>query len=136
MRKNLLEFQLSSDGGLPISDLFRKYSIRRNLGKLSDNSPVNLQFITSCSLTPEKMIELFDQIVLTPNESLVIRAMQTIEPSLEKIASVNGRYQDMRDGFIVRFANSNQRVPIGSMGDRIWRILGLALGIVNAQNGI
>jgi AAA15 family ATPase/GTPase len=32
--------------------------------------------------------------------------------------------------------NYDQQVPIGSMGDGIWQILGLALSIVNAKDGI
>ncbi|MGB8698412.1 MAG: AAA family ATPase, partial [Thermosynechococcaceae cyanobacterium] len=41
-----------------------------------------------------------------------------------------------RGGFVVRLANDHQRVPIGSMGDGIWRMLGLTLAIVNTKGGI
>jgi AAA15 family ATPase/GTPase len=39
----------------------------------------------------------------------------------------------MRTGFVVLL--NNQRVPIGSMGDGIWRLLGLALATVSAKDG-
>ncbi|MHC5728249.1 MAG: AAA family ATPase, partial [Nostoc sp.] len=42
---------------------------------------------------------------------------------------------DSRGGFRVLISDSNQRVPIGSMGDGIWRILGLALATVCAKDG-
>jgi AAA15 family ATPase/GTPase len=127
-----LKLPLSSKDGLP-SDYARR--IRRDF----KNSEARTQFVTSSSLTPERMIELFDQVVLTPEEYLVTEALQTIEPSIERIASVGSgkyRYNNSRSGFFVRLGNGDQRIPIGSMGDGIWRILGLTLAIVNARNGV
>ncbi len=102
------------------------------------DEPAITQFVTSSSLTTEKMIELFEQVVLTPEEKLVEEALQTIEPKIERIAPVGYkrfRSSESRTGFLVRLSDSNQRVPIGSMGDGIWRILGLALAIVCAKDG-
>ena len=91
------------------------------------------------------MIELFNQVVLTPEETLLQEALQTIEPKIERIASVSppsispqrfrSSFLDSRSGFVVRLSDSSQRVPIGSMGDGIWRILGLALSSVCARSG-
>ena len=123
---------LSSANGLPSNYLDRLRKDSKNLG-------ARTQFVTSSSLTKENMIELFDQVVLTPEENLVTEALQTIEPSIERIASVGSeryRYAESRNGFVVRLANGDQRIPIGSMGDGIWRILGLTLAIVNARNGV
>ena len=41
-----------------------------------------------------------------------------------------------RGGFIVKLSDSDRPVPIGSMGDGIWRLLGLALATVSAQGGV
>jgi AAA15 family ATPase/GTPase len=70
---------------------------------------------------------------LTPNEELVIKALQNIEPMIQRIASVSFQ---LGNSFVFKLAGSDQRVPIGSMGDGILRILGLTLAIVNAKNGI
>ncbi len=97
------------------------------------------QLVTTSALTSEKMIELFDQIVLTPKEKLVEEALQIIEPQIKRIASVGlgrSRRSESREGFFVRFSDSNQRVPIGSMGDGIWRMLGLALATVTVADGV
>ncbi|MBC6434711.1 ATP-binding protein, partial [Nostoc sp. HG1] len=52
------------------------------------------------------------------------------------VSSRKSRYSlDSRGGFFVLLSDSNQRVPIGSMGDGIWRILGLALATVCAKDG-
>ncbi len=37
---------------------------------------------------------------------------------------------------LVRRKGGNDRIPIGSMGDGIWRMLGLALALVRTENGI
>lgn len=97
------------------------------------------QFVTSSSLTTEKMIELFDQVNLNEEEKLVIEALQTIEPTLERIGIIGSeKYRNLNShsGFIVRLSNNKQRIPIGSMGDGIWRMLGLTLAIVNAKDGV
>lgn len=130
--KENVKLPLSSKEGLPL-DYVRR--VRRD----SKNPAARTQFVTSSSLTSEKMIELFDQVVLTPEEALVTEALQTIERSIERIASVGSeksRYSGSRSGFVVRLANGDQRIPIGSMGDGIWRMLGLTLAIVNARNGV
>jgi hypothetical protein len=128
----IIEIPLSSKEGLPL-DYVRR--VRRDF----KNSGSRTQFVTSSSLTSEKMIELFDQVVLTPEENLVTEALQTIEPSIDRIASVGSekyRSTGSRSGFVVRLTDGDQRIPIGSMGDGIWRILGLTLAIVHARNGI
>ncbi|MEH2164237.1 MAG: AAA family ATPase [Nostoc sp.] len=123
---------LSANGGLPIEDYTRQ--LRRD----TKNSAPKIQFITSSSLGTEKMIELFDQIVLTPEEKLVEQALHRIDSKIQRIAPVSSRKSryslDSRGGFFV-LLSGNQRVPIGSMGDGIWRILGLALATVCAKDG-
>jgi hypothetical protein len=124
---------LSSNGGL--SDEYIRRLTRIGVPKKIETKT---QFVTSSALTSEKMIELFDQIVLTPEENLVQEALQAIEPKIERIASVSSeKYRrEAREGFVVRLSGDEQRVPIGSMGDGIWRILGLALATVGAGNGV
>lgn len=122
---------LSNNSGLAV-DYIRRFR------KDSNNPTARTQFVTSSSLTTEKMIELFDQVVLTSDETLVQEALQIIEPNIERIASIGTeryRSSDSRNGFVVRLSDSKQRVPIGSMGDGIWRILGLALATVCARDG-
>ncbi|MBS9392665.1 MAG: AAA family ATPase [Dolichospermum sp. LBC05a] len=101
-------------------------------------------FINSSSLNTAKMTELFEKVVLTPEEELATEALRIIDPKIERIATANvqkahqniGLHSpDSHTGFFVRLADRKQRVPIGSMGDGIWRILGLALAIVSAKDG-
>ncbi len=101
---------------------------------------VKTQYVTTSSLTNEDMMELFDQIVLMPEEDMIIESLQIIEPRVERIASVGSGKSllplDLPGGLIIRLASSNQRIPLGNMGDGMRRILGLTLAIVNARDGV
>jgi AAA15 family ATPase/GTPase len=123
---------LSSANGLSFNYVSR---VRKDSKKLGAKT----QYVKSSSLTKGNMIELFDQVVLTPEESLVTEALKIIEPSIERIASVGSKGYSattgLQSGFVVRLVHGGQRIPIGSMGDGIWRMLGLILAIVNARNG-
>lgn len=92
------------------------------------------QFVTTYSLTNKDIIELFDRIVLTPEEEMVTESLQIIEPQVERIAAV-GSGKEL-DGLVIRLAGDKQRLPLSSMGDGMRRILGLTLAIVNARDGI
>lgn len=129
--KKMIEFPLSAEQGLPLNYLKRT---RRELTKIG----VRTQFITSSSLTPEEMINLFNKVVLTDEEDFVIESLRMIEPKIERIApgEIKLREPSSRIGFRVRLSDSEIPIPIGSLGDGIWRMLGLTLAIVNARNGV
>jgi AAA15 family ATPase/GTPase len=102
-------------------------------------------FVNSASLNTTNMKELFEAVVLTPEEELATEALRIIDPKIERIATANVQKStqmarlrsaaDSHTGFFVRLSDKKERVPIGSMGDGIWRILGLALAIVSAKDG-
>jgi AAA15 family ATPase/GTPase len=130
------------DMGLPIPTsgiIIFDTQTQRNWEETYGNLPSKTQFINLFSLSSERMIELFERIVITPEEDLVIESLQIIEPLIKRIATVSSgkyRYEGTRSGFILQLADERQRVPIGSMGDGMWRMLGLALAIVNAKDGV
>lgn len=90
-------------------------------------------------MSVDRVVAAFDEIVLTPEEDLLIESLRTIEPGIERIASVSADRQGWgasRGGIVVKCKGIEQRIPIGSMGDGIWRMLGLAVALVTAENGI
>jgi ABC-type cobalamin/Fe3+-siderophores transport system ATPase subunit len=126
-----IKVPLSINQGLPANSL-------RSPGELK-NLGVRTQYVTTSSLTTRDMLTLFDQIVLTPEEDIVTESLRTIEPRIERIASVGGgRYVSLSSpgGLVVRLVGSKHRIPLGSMGDGMRRILGLTLAIVNARDGV
>ena len=126
--------------GLPIT---RRGGVRsRSLVTSRDDSGTETQgevlLITTEGLSRDRTISMFERIVLTPNEATLLRALRTIEPEIERIASI-GTYarqslRELRGGLAMMVAG--QRIPIGSMGDGIWRLLGIALALVSARGGV
>lgn len=113
--------------GLPVDTIYAKQK--------------KVQFVTSFSLDKDELIALFDDLVLTDEEESSIEALQIIEPTIKRVAVANSaRYASTgaqaRAGFLVRCSGSNERIPIGSMGDGIWRMLGLALASRGAAGGV
>jgi predicted ATPase len=70
---------------------------------------------------------------LTPEEDQVTTALRIIDPQIERIALVG----DLRvwRRFFVRLSGSEQRLPLGSVGDGSKRLLALALHLVSARGG-
>lgn len=69
---------------------------------------------------------------------MVYQALQIIEPNIERIAPIGNEIKNnnSRSGFFVRLKDTQKRIPIGSMGDGIWRMLGLSLALVSAKDGV
>jgi AAA15 family ATPase/GTPase len=92
-------------------------------------------FVALSSTQVLHVIELFNQIVITPQEQILYEALRFIEPKIERIAptTIQGSRRVQHGGFVV--AIDGKRIPIGSMGDGIWRILEITLAMVNIPGG-
>ena len=124
------EARLTADGLLPDSNLLRR---RNELGHAA-------LFIRSGGMTILDVVRHFEDIVLTEREEQVTQALRVIEPHLERIASVSydrGPYfRDAPGGVLLKLRDIADRIPIGSGGDGMWRMLGLALGLANANDSV
>ena len=81
--------------------------------------------------------ELWDQIVLTPREEHVYQALRLIEPDIERFAFI-GKGSHRRSPFagaVVKRRKSDGRVPVGSLGDGIKRLVSLSLHLASASGG-
>ena len=109
---------------------------------LTRNGPLNqvVQFIRTSGMTASDVVRLFDGVVLTENEEHVTQALRIIEPTVERIASVvidRGPYfREAPGGVFIKLHKAENRIPIGSMGDGMWRMLGLALALENVKGGV
>ena len=124
------EARVTTDGFLPDLNL-----LRRQNGL--DQSSL---FIRSGGMTILDVVRLFDDIVLTEKEEHVTEALRVIEPKLERIASVSYDrgpfFREAPGGVLLKLRDVVDRIPIGSVGDGMWRMLGLALGLANAKGGV
>ena len=77
------------------------------------------------------------QVVLTPNENRALLALRFLDDSIERIAAqAGGQNYYGRGGFIVKVKDRDHPLPIGSMGDGMWRMMALAIAIAHTKNGI
>ncbi|NJN74007.1 MAG: ATP-binding protein [Limnothrix sp. RL_2_0] len=107
--------------------------------ELNKKLSLPVDFLRSASLRFQDMLELYDDIILTDEEKIVLEALQCIEPEILQIApllSDTFKNSNINAGFVARVKNNPKRVSIGSFGDGIWRMLGIALKLVNVKNGI
>ncbi len=142
--KLLLEKQNQNSGLLSYSvDISPDFKIPFDRSLYSQDSSSydqDLEFLVSTDLDSGKVAKLFDEIVLTSKEDLVIEAIQIIEPNIKRIAPDHGKFERVnlssRQGFLVQLRDEHDRTPMGSMGDGIWRLLGIALTMVNAKGQV
>ncbi len=126
------QMPLSQSGGLDSEVLQSPRRLRR---ELLNEFPA--QFITAESLDGSDLISLWDKVALTPNEERVVAALQFLDLDVQRIApQVGGQYFYPRGGFIVKVKGHSQPLPIGSMGDGMWRMLAMAIAIAHCKDGV
>ena len=98
-----------------------------------------VQFVRTSGMSASDAVRMFDDVVFTESEEAVTRALRILDPDIERIATVSDDRtrgdSDAPGGVFLKLTGSTGRVPIGSMGDGTWRMLGLALCLANARGG-
>lgn len=118
-----------SAGGTIVSDALRRMpAVAHGFA-----SPVVL--LGTEGAEPNTLQQIWDGLVLTPEEDKVTAAMKMIEPAIERLAftSRDARYPSTA---FLKLAGEDQRVPLGSMGDGTRRLLALAIFLARASGGI
>ncbi len=100
---------------------------------LLSKPPRNIQFLPADSLKSEDLVELWNKVVLTPDEDLVLESLRLLDPEIERIAA-HVPVGD-RGGFIVKRRGDASPVPVGSFGDGIWRALCLLIALTQCRGG-
>lgn len=125
---------LTVRGGLSL-DTIRRRAAR--IERSDDFATVN--FIGTESLSSDELGGLWRYVALTPEEDQVVAALRSVDPRIERIAFVGGESRYMRSpvrgGFAVKCSDAERPIPIGSMGDGIWRMLSLTLGTIRSNRG-
>jgi hypothetical protein len=128
---------LTRSGGVTSEALEMPRRIRRGQ---ADDAIMPTLFITAESLTVDELVGLWDKVTLTPHEERVILALRFLESSIERIAPQAARrdftYGNQRGGFLVKLKGHERPVPIGSMGDGMWRIMAMAIAIAQCKDGV
>jgi hypothetical protein len=98
------------------------------------------QFITTDSLSGDHLVSSWGQVALKPEEEMVLEALRVLDNDIERIAPVTSSQpyfwtSPSRGGFMVKLKSSEQPVPIGSMGDGMWRMLAMSIAITLCKGG-
>ncbi|WP_415878800.1 AAA family ATPase [Methylomonas sp. TEB] len=110
---------------------------------IDNRETLKFSLVSTNFITPEKLAQLWDKIAASSSEEIVYRALQIVDPTIEKLAFINGNTdsslqneKNFRRIAIVKLKNSEIRAPLNSMGDGMTRILQLILSVFPAKDGI
>ena len=124
---------LAEDGSLH----WHAQAMRPAALRSSRTSPPS-QFVTTESLEAHAMAEVWDRVLIDGRESDVIEAMQILQADLSTIHFLTGestRGPGGLAGIVLGFRSGAPRVPIGSYGDGMRRLLALSLSLVQTAGG-
>ena len=100
----------------------------------------NVQYVTTDVMDGNHLVSMWNTIALTPDEELVLNALGSIDSKIERIATQtdSSMYWEAhsRAGFIIKHKDFENPIPIGSMGDGIWRLFSLAIAITQCRGGV
>lgn len=91
------------------------------------------QFLSTSNYSFDKLAELWDNIQLTPEEEKVVKALQILEPDVERIGFKSRPTSN--SGINIKIQKQPDPIPLGSMGEGMRRILSLAMAAVTVENG-
>ena len=96
-----------------------------------------VQFVSTAGIPAGDLVGLWDEVQLAGDESLVVAMLKAIDPAIEDIRSLaSAATAGPREGFVVRYANESRRLPLGSLGDGVWRMLTLAVVLARCKGGM
>lgn len=131
------------ENGSLVESRIRFRSPRRTLAGPLPRRPEDLippfEFVTPDSLDPDRMRTIWDRVLTEDRESEVIEAMKLLGSDLKSIrflTSDASRARSDRAGVLLGFEGGGPRVPLGSYGDGMRRLLALALAFVQTAGGV
>lgn len=130
---------LSRGGGMSSESLEAR---RRSKGiDLTAEAEMPTRFITTESVSGDDLFAVWDAVTLTPYEERVNAALRLLEPGIERIAPQAARSPyygggSDRSGFVVKMKGIEKPIPMGSLGDGIWRIMAMSILLAQCQDGV
>ena len=128
-------FPAGIDGTVP-SDLLTRY---QHLHQLEQDETTVVNFVAPDSLNPPLLDPMWDDALRNRREGEVIDAMRILEPGLVNLFFLSARKLSLTGGFggiLLDFGSPHKRVPIGTHGEGMRRLLVLSLSLIQAQNGV
>ena len=129
-------FLLSEDGALLVDP--RRRSRYWRADDTREGPPI--VFITPNSMTPSSLGGMWNNVLREKKEEYVRRSMSILSDEIEDIvfqaSEFSPRYASARTGVLVGMRGVQRRIPLGSFGDGMRRLLALAVSLIHAKNGV
>lgn len=130
-RIRLLETPLASNG-----DFLPELSFARPRESV-ETAPV--RFLAADSLSSSTMREMWDRVLMNGTEDRVNEALRVVDSDIEDVVFLQGAAPPRRNsqsGVLIRSKTSSTRIPLGSLGDGMRRLLALGLCLSEAAGGM
>lgn len=118
---------------------------RNNLQRMDSSFPLErmidsgIRFIAPGSLDGSALNTLWNQILLQGDEKLLVGALQILDPTVESIAfllNTTTRSSQAYSNIVIGFENGSKRLPLGTLGDGMRRLLAIILAVTCAKGGV
>lgn len=121
-----LSFQGNTEGYCEIGTSSGFAFGRFNLSRSSN-------LVSTRGMSAEEITQHLSSIMLLSEEAFVISALQSIDETIERIAPASDGHLT---SVVVNCSNQPPRIPLRSLGDGIYRMLGLALGLAASRGKV
>lgn len=108
----------------PVEKIFEKSKSLFNLNERK----IHPLFLSSTKVHNIELRYFWDSIVATPAEEKVYEALSIVVPNIERIVFTSSQNGDI----FIKLKNT-ERLPLGSMGEGIYRLLSLAIYLVKSE---
>ena len=104
--------------------------------------PAQCVFAAANGLGPWQVVQLWDAIALTNLEKDVVASLQIIAPQLERVNLVSSPQRRAVRGTgpdrvpLAKMSDTDEPIPLRSLGEGMNRLFGIALALVNAKDGM
>ena len=140
----VLRFEWSTaEGGVKSEALLSYEGVfiwSRKLSRTPNGASQAVQFVRTSGAKAADVVRTYSKFVFTDKDEPIKQALRIVEPAIENIAPVADDRRlldrDAPGGVVLKLRGVAGQVPIGSMGDGTWRMLGLALSLANAKGGV
>jgi len=95
-------------------------------------------FIPANGMDAEEITRLWDRVALTEAEEDVLSSLRLIQPQISKVNLIVPQQREGKQNRVpvARLTGESEPVRLRSLGEGMARLMGLALALVNARNGM
>jgi AAA domain, putative AbiEii toxin, Type IV TA system/AAA ATPase domain len=130
-----LALQVDVEGRAPATIPLSVYGGLRTGRPTLERADETVNFVATSKVDERRLGYLWDATVLTSEENDVIESLRVIEPALERIAFLTPETLRVGRKAVVKLRGQESRVPLGSFGEGLHRLLSLALNLVHSKGG-